>query len=228
MDKIGKTTLNIMREVSWYNEWLFSFLEPFIKGNILEVGAGIGNFTSLLLKKGKVFAIDMNRGYVEKLKKFVRIGVVSGFGDIEKGKYFFQSKRFDTIVCLNVLEHIGNDKKAIKNMYKLLKNNGNLILLVPAHDFAYGTLDAGLDHFRRYDKKTISELLKGAGFKLEKVRYLNFPGLIGWFVNSKLLKKEILPKNQLIIFDRLARIELLIERYLEPPIGLSVLAIARR
>ena len=69
MDRIGETTLRIMKEVGWYNDWLFSFLEPIIKGAILEVGSGIGNFTPLLAKKGNVVAIDVNENYVKKLTK---------------------------------------------------------------------------------------------------------------------------------------------------------------
>ena len=228
MDKIGETTLRIMREVGWYNDWLFSFLEPNIKGRILEVGAGIGNFTSLLAKKGKVVAVDINNDYVTKLKKLSSNKISAGFGDIEKGNYFFKNTKFDSIVCLNVLEHIKDDKRALTNMYKLLAKKGILLLLVPSHQFAYGSIDEKLGHHRRYDKRSLAKLLKKSGFSVTKMRYLNLLGLIGWFANSKILKREILPKNQLMVFNKLARMELVLEKAIEPPIGLSVLAVAKK
>ncbi|MCH7641126.1 class I SAM-dependent methyltransferase [Patescibacteria group bacterium] len=242
MDRIGETTLRIMREVGWYNDWLFSFLEPNIKGRILEVGSGIGNFTPLLAKKGRVVAIDVNEDYVKKLRKLSSNKISAGFGDIEAGKYFFKNNlpagppagrtgrqgKFDTIVCLNVLEHIQDDKRALTNMHKLLAKNGILLLLVPSHQFAYGSLDEKLGHHRRYDKRSLAKLLKKSGLSVTKMRYLNLLGLIGWFVNSKILKREILPKNQLMVFNKLARLELVLEKATEPPIGLSILAVAKK
>jgi len=235
MGEVGETTLRIMKTVGWYNDWLFKLFEPHVRGNILEVGAGIGNFTPLLVKKGKVVAIDINDDYVKKLRNLSINKISAGYGDVEKGRYFFKADlpggrqgKFDTIVCLNVLEHIKDDKRALTNMYKLLVNKGILILLVPSHQFAYGSLDEKLGHHIRYDKKSLKKLLRKLGFSINKIRYLNLLGLIGWFVNSKIFKREILPKNQLMVFNKLARLELLLEKAVEPPIGLSILAVVKK
>ena len=137
-DKVGNETLEIMRTVEWYNNWLFSFIKDDCRGKILEVGAGIGNFTPLLTKKGKVYAVDYNKGYLKNLEKNLGDRVKVGYGDIEKGKLDFNNTKFDTIVCMNVLEHIRADDKALKNMYNLLRKKGKLILLVPAFSIAFG------------------------------------------------------------------------------------------
>lgn len=224
--KIGAETLKIMRIVNWYNNWLFSQVKENLSGEILEVGAGIGNFTSLLKTCGKVTAIDIEREYITKLKKIK--GVKVGFGDIEKGSYFFGNRKFDSIVCLNVLEHIERDDAALKNMYRLLEKGGRLILLVPAHQWAYGRLDEELGHFRRYDKNLLEKRMRKAGFEIKSTHYLNWIGIVGWFINAKVLRKKILPKPQLVFFDWIARFLLRIEEIVHLPFGLSVLAIGEK
>jgi len=92
MDEVGEYTLQIMRLAGWYNTWLFSTIEPYLGKEILEVGAGIGNFTALLAEKGKVPATDVNPSYVTDLKSRLR-GVNVGFGDVEKGNFFFKNSR---------------------------------------------------------------------------------------------------------------------------------------
>lgn len=228
--KVGEYTLQVVKTASWYNRWLFSNFKGYLDGEILEVGAGIGNLTKLLLEKGEVTAIDYKISYLNKLKKIKVLGrrPKVGWGDIEKGRYFFSNKSFDCVVCTNVLEHIEDDLAALKNIFKLLKRGGRLILLVPFSQFAYGEIDKGLGHYRRYSKGEIEDKIKKAGFKLESIKYLNFLGIIGWFLNSKVFKRDTLPKNQLKLFNLLSRPFLYIERFVEAPIGLSILAICEK
>ncbi|OGM04446.1 hypothetical protein A2715_05070 [Candidatus Woesebacteria bacterium RIFCSPHIGHO2_01_FULL_39_32] len=226
MDKVGEYTLQIMKLAGWYNNWLFSLVKPYLKGKILEVGTGIGNFTYLLAKEGEVTSIDIDKVYINKLKKSVSIKV--GYGDIEKGTYFFSKKKFDCIVCMNVLEHIKNDSVALENMLSLLKPKGRLILLIPAHKFAYGRLDKNLGHYRRYSKGEIVLKLVGSGFKVKKLNFLNFFGIVGWFLNSRLLKRDVLPSSQLRIFDLISRPFLFVEKFIEPRMGLSILVVAEK
>ncbi len=224
MDLIGKKTLEIMNKAPWYNGWLYSRISPFLGGQILEIGAGIGNFTKLLSKKGQVTAIDYDKTYLSYLKRLV--GGRAGWGDIEKGKYFFRKKKFDSIVCMNVLEHIKNDKRALSNMRDLLKDEGRLVLLVPAHQFAYGLIDRDLGHYRRYTRDSLDVKLVSVGFKVKKIFYLNFLGLAGWWFNGKILKKRVIPSSQLGIFDLVSRPFLKLEEILYLPFGLSVVAVA--
>ncbi len=216
--KTGKRTLEIMNKADWYNNWLLKQISKYLKGDILEVGAGMGNFTSKLSKFGNVTAIDYDPEYKN-----------ANFGDIEKGRYFFNNKKkFDTIVCMNVLEHIKNDKLALKNMLELLNLKGRLVLLVPAFEFAYSDLDKNLGHFRRYTKDSLANLLTTNGYSLMAIRYLNWLGLIGWFINGRILRQELLPEKQLGIFNIIARPLLLVEEHVEPLFGLSVLVIAKK
>lgn len=221
-------TLESMSQAVWYNRWTLEKIKPYLKNKILEVGCGIGNFTQTLTNYGEVFAIDIEKNYLERIHKSLRNKAEVGFGDIENDKYFFNGQKFDSIVCLNVLEHIKKDELALKNIYKLLKNQGYLILLVPIHPSLYGKIDQAIGHFRRYTKKDLFRKLKEVGFKIIKDRKLNFLGAIGWFISGKLLKEERVGDEKIKIFNLLAPLILPLEDLIEPPFGTSILIIAKR
>lgn len=221
-DVVGTKTLEIMSQAPWYNNWLLSKIAPYLSGSILEVGAGIGNMTKYFMKYGKVTAIDYDRDYLPNLAK---LEVSSGFGDIENGKFFFKNKKFDTVVSTNVFEHIKNDNKSIANVYKLLNKGGKFVLMVPAHMWAYGTLDKELGHFRRYTTVGLSKQFREAGFTVIHSQYLNWFSVMGWIINGRVLKRKIIPLGQLKYFNFLAPIFLFPEKFIKPPFGQSVLIV---
>lgn len=228
MDIVGEETLKIMEKANWYNHWLFSLMAPYLTGDILEIGSGIGNFTDKLMKKGTVWASDINPDYLNKLRKKYKNTITVSYGDIEKGKFDFNNQKFDAIVCLNVLEHIKEDFRALKNMYKLLKPRGKLLLLVPAHMLLYSNFDKSLGHFRRYTTAGLYKNLARVGFKNLQVRYLNWFGAIGWYVFLTLSKSSRIPDSKLGIFDKISRFLLLPEKVIRLPFGLSVFAISQK
>ena len=205
MDKVGKETLETMAFAKWYNKWLYELISDHLGKDLLEIGAGTGNFTKLLLNGRKVTAIDIRDDYIKLLKEKGNDRLSVGIGDIEKGKYFFRNKRFDSAVGLNVIEHIRNDKKAIKNIYDLLDNGGKFVMLVPAHKLLYSIMDKELGHYRRYSKDEVRKMLEKAGFSVIKIRYLNWWAAIGWFLFLKLKRTNKLPKDKVRIFDKLLK-----------------------
>lgn len=221
-------SLESMNMAYWYNQWSINQFKKYLIGDILEIGCGIGNFTEYLFPYGTILAIDINKKYIRQTYKKLHEKVRVGFGDIEEGKYFFKSKSFDTIVCLNVLEHIENDSKALENIFNLLKTGGNLILIVPAHSFLYGAIDNAVGHYRRYEKNKLLNLLERHNFKIIKSRKLNFLGGVGWWITGKLLGKSFVEKSKIKIFNFLAPFFLSLENILEPPFGTSILVIAKK
>lgn len=227
MDKVGKSTLDIMGNAKWYNRYLLESFSPYLKGDILEVGFGTGNFSSLLSKYGHLTAIEVNRDYINGIKKEKNISF--GYGDIEIGKYFFnKANKFQTIICLNVLEHIKNDIDTLKNINELLKSDGNLILLVPAHQMLFSKFDKLIGHFRRYSKSDLSEKFGKAGLTIESLKHFNWLGAVGWLIFMKLLGKRSLPGKSVSFFDKIARYAISFENIIEPPFGLSLVVVARR
>lgn len=101
-------------------------------------------------------------------------------------------------------------------------------MIVPAHRFAFGLLDKNLGHIRRYSKTDLEKKLEEVSFKVEEIKYLNWIGLFGWMINSKILRRTMLPRHQVAIFDRRARPLLFIEKFIKPPFGLSVFVVAQK
>lgn len=223
----GTSSLESMSQAGFYNQWTLNKFRKYLKGKILEVGCGIGNFTLTLAKFGDVTAIDLDPNLINKFKKNQNSKIEAGFGDIEKGEYFFKSEFFDTIVCVNVLEHIDDDTKALKNMYQLLDKRGHLILLVPIHKFLFGEIDKSVGHFRRYNPGELVKKMEDIGYKIITSKRLNFLGAIGWFISGRLLKNTHISENKIKLFNIFFPV-LYLENLLETPIGTSVLIIAKR
>jgi glycosyltransferase involved in cell wall biosynthesis len=228
----GLRTLRIMEGAGKYNEWLFQQVRAFLGSTVLEGGSGVGNITKYLVGKKKVIATDVSEFYLDELNRnFGHLDnvQVERLDLLDQAAIEKISKKhsFDTFLSLNVLEHIQDDQAAINNIFRALQPNGRLVILVPAHQFLYSQIDKNLDHFRRYSKKDLKEILEKAGFQMERIKYLNFLGAIGWFINGKILRRKLLPSRQVRTFDWLLFL-LKIEAWISPPFGLSVMAVAKK
>jgi len=227
---VGIKTLETISKANMFNKWMFEKIEPYIGKKILEVGAGTGNITQFLLDKGEVTCLDISAKCIEALKeRFSNSERVSAFlGDISNLDNSWEGKTFNTIVCLNVLEHIKNDEEALSNMASLLEKNGRLILLLPTCRWLYGSLDKNLGHYRRYENVQMYEKCKKLDLVLEKEMHFNLLGILGWFLNGKILKRKILPSTQMKLYDLSTPLCRLIENFLQAKIGLSLILILRK
>ena len=224
---VEERTLDILDESENYNRWTYDLIRGYLRGNILEVGCGIGKITRFLLRSDrKVLSIDLNKGHLARNRKRFKNNknFRAIFHDISLKNGGLIKKKFDTIVCLNVLHHIKNQDRALRNMNWLLKE-GRLILLEPALPGIYGTLDANEGCLRRYTKKSINDILAKNGFIVENCRYTNMVGATGWFVNSRILKRDILSVSQTRFYDKMVPLISFIERMIHPPIGLSLMCV---
>lgn len=225
----GHATLESMSQAIWFNQWTFALFKQYITGSVLEIGCGIGNFTDKLTGYREVYAIDIEKPYLHIVKKkFGKLGVHVGEGDIETGRYFFKNRKFDTHICLNVLEHIRDDTKALRNMYHLLSPGGYLILLVPSHQILFGKIDSAIGHFRRYSRPKLTAKLRRQGFRIVSSRYINMLGAIGWLFAGKILKESTVDERKIRLFNLIARFTLPLENAITAPFGTSVLVIAKK
>ena len=224
----GHITLESMAELGWYNEWLLRRFAHLLRGDILEAGSGIGTFTNLLARHGRVTAIDLEEHLVRATAAVAAPGVRVGRGDLERGQYFFGGGTFDAIVCLNVLEHIERDEVTMGNFAKLLRPSGHLALLVPAHMALYGAIDKSIGHYRRYDKARLRMLCERAGLEVVSLRRLNLLGALGWWMSSRVLRNTVVDRRKVHLFNLLGPLALRLESLLEPPLGISLLLIARK
>ncbi len=235
-DSVGYETLRRMASVSHYNRWIFEEISPFAGSHILEVGCGIGNMTAFFVDCELLVAIDRLQASVALTRRryqgFPNVRVMQG--DISDPQLPAQLATwpFDTALCVNVLEHVDDDLSALRRLWQILQPGGRLLLLVPAGHYMYGSLDQALGHYRRYERAQLAQLVEEAGFQSSVLRYMNLAGIPGWWLNSRVLKRRLLPEGQLRWFNRLAPVfirgERLLRRAWDVPAGQSLVCIAQK
>jgi len=229
---VGHVTLARMAKLEPYNRWLFGLLERAVGRRVLEVGSGFGNITRFFADRDRVVASDLDPVACESLRARFRdrpgLRVASyRFPLGEEGLSELSRENLDTVVCCNVLEHIEDDRTTLSQLRDLLAPGGRMALLVPALARLYGSLDRELHHFRRYERPELEEKLRAAGFEIEEIRFVNRLGVFGWWLNSRVLRRKVLPRGQLKLFSLL--LPLLRREEKNPPrTVMSLLAIVRK
>lgn len=225
-DTIGAATLERMASASAYNRWMFDRLSCWLGSRILEVGSGIGNLSQFFVDRGRVVLTDTQPEYRAELERRFgdRPGVTVADLSLPEFPDDVLGERFDTIVCLNVLEHIEDDVASLDAMRRLLVSNGHLVLLVPALPAIYGSLDRMLGHFRRYTRKTLRARCAAAGLELKHVEWFNMAGIPGWWLTGRVLKRTMIPAGPVALYDKLVPLFRL-ERLLPIRVGQSLIAI---
>jgi len=226
--EVVEETLSKMNALERFNRHLYDTIKPWCGKRILEVGAGTGNITRFLLKSGDVVATDVNAASVSRLSDQFQgwDGFEAHAWDVSQPPPApIEGRRFDTVVCLNVLEHVRDHEAALRNMRDMLAPGGKLVLLVPAGQELYSDLDRNLGHHRRYGRDALVKLLGAAGFRVGEVKWFNLMGVLGWFVNGRVLKRDRLPVGQLGVYEMVAPLVLPVEKRVKLPVGLSLIAV---
>jgi SAM-dependent methyltransferase len=228
--EIGAETLRRMSALERYAEWILEKVTPWVGNRVLEAGSGIGTISRRFLDRAELCLTDVQDEYLAVLReKFAgHRNVTVARWNLEEPADTLRGRAFDTILVLNVLEHIEHDTRALGEMASLLAPGGRVILQLPAHQILYGSLDINLDHFRRYTARDIRKKFAASGLETERIARFNAFGALGWFACSRVLRRTILPESQLDIFNRLTPLFMAIERVIPPPFGLSLLAVGRK
>lgn len=208
-----------------YNLWIVSNFSEYFGKAILEIGSGQGALSKLLPKKVLVILSDIYPEYLDGLKKLFSHTVINL--DIEKEAPKNLIGKMDTIFSSNVFEHIENDRQTFANCFKLLESQGRLLLFVPAGPEIFGKMDEEMGHFRRYTLRDLKQKAESVGFKVEKIYYANLPGYFLWWGRGRLDSSSV-DNLYARIFDTLVTPLLYLEKYLHPPIGQSLVLIAKK
>jgi 2-polyprenyl-3-methyl-5-hydroxy-6-metoxy-1,4-benzoquinol methylase len=224
-------TLNQLAELDRYNHWIYEHIAHALGRRVLEIGSGTGNITQFLCaEEREVMATDIVISYRHELERMFsdnpRVQVAK-FDLTAKAPEDFVANPYDSIVCLNVLEHIEDDLFALEQMRDSLAPGGKLALLVPAHQLLYGAFDRAIGHYRRYAKRELAAKLKKTGFTVREMKFFSLVAALPWFINGRLLKRDYLPAGQASLANRLVPM-LKLERLIGPPCGLSLIAIAKK
>jgi SAM-dependent methyltransferase len=235
-DPVGSETLGNIGEAEAFNKWMYSAISPYLQGRILEIGSGLGNISGLLLEdKQNVTLSDLRPEYCnylslqfkdkKSLEQVVKIDIAEKEFD---AVYSHLLGTFDSLFALNVIEHIEDDSRAILNCKKLLKERGNIIILVPSYQWLYCRFDRELGHFRRYNQNSLRNLLTANGLKVDNLFSFNAAGVAGWLLFGKLLNKKQIGEGKMKLYDNFVSLFRLIDKILLHKFGLSLIITARK
>jgi glycosyltransferase involved in cell wall biosynthesis len=228
-DEYGSQILGRLNRAPRFTQWMADVIRPFIGERVLEIGAGTGNLTLQLIPRKLYFASDINPHYLTYLQKlipdhpYLRVGYTDG----EKHDSYPSEEKFDSVICLNVVEHLENDLGALRNIYDALEENGRAIVLVPCGPGLYGTLDKVLGHYRRYTKEQFTEVAAKAGFQMEALLTFNRFGSPAWWLNGRVLRRKTFGLWQIKMLNFLTPLVRRIDKFLPFP-PLSIIAILRK
>jgi SAM-dependent methyltransferase len=220
--------LDALTEATNYADWIIDQAQAHLGSSILELGAGHGTVTDRLLKHGKVAAADLSPRCVEVLREKYEAhpDVEVLHGDVET---VIEGRAFESVVLVNVLEHIEDDAAALRAILGGLRPGGTVVLFVPAFQALYSEFDRLVGHYRRYRKGELAALVRGAGFEVVEARYVNCVGAVAWWVVARQLGRFPKSRAAMRTYDRtVVPVIRWIESRWTPPFGQSVLCIGRR
>jgi ubiquinone/menaquinone biosynthesis C-methylase UbiE len=238
-DYVGHTNLEIFSESYRFNDWMYRQVKLGLKesiGNILEVGSGLGRISEKIVQDvpptSHITLSDVSVRYIQTLRNrflsrknvsVVRLDLTNK-EDYSKVGY----EKYDSIIALNVLEHVKDDEFALHELYKLLKRGGTLIILVPCHKFLYNVIDTNVGHIRRYTKKELRDKINKTSFNEERMYYFNMLGIVGWYINGNVCKNARINPSASKCYDKLVPLLQYLERITFNKIGLSLVCYLKK
>jgi glycosyltransferase involved in cell wall biosynthesis/phospholipid N-methyltransferase len=223
-DEHGSHTLNRLSRAPRFNAWMGDVVRPHCGQRVLEIGSGMGNLTRELIPRELYFASDINPVCLDSLKRLThdRPYLHVTLTDVTKAETFPQVPGgFDTVVCLNAIEHIDDDRGALENIRRVLAANGRAVILVPHGPQIHGTLDEALGHRRRYTLESLQRLADQAGFSVRQTILFNRTGWPAWWLNGKVLKRKTFGLGQIVALNTLTPVFRRVDERLPfPPLSL--------
>ena len=220
--------LEVLEGAENYNRWIAALTLPYLGDDPVEVGSGIGVSAALWLGSGlpRITVTDTDETSLERLRSRF-----AGDGRVRVERLDLSeagSASHSAVVALNVLEHIADDGAALRHAGTLVRPGGRVVMFVPAFPFAAGRFDRLIGHHRRYTLATARSAMTAGGLALERVRYVNAPGLLAWFIAVRLLRLTPSDGPLLRLWDG-AVIPVIrrLESLRSPPFGQSVLMVGR-
>jgi glycosyltransferase involved in cell wall biosynthesis len=227
----GKVTLDAIEQAPRFNKWMYDTISPYLGGRVAELGVGRGNISQFILRHDEVLLTDYRLDYLVQLKQRwdslskLQIGKL----DMTVKEDYTILKRFqpDSVVFLNVLEHIEDDQAVLDNLYANMPEGSRAVVLVPYNPRLFSDLDRALGHFRRYEEGELDKKMERAGFRVERQFYFNKFGVIAWWLGNRLTGQKALGPAQLRVYNFFTPVFRILDKLL-PTTGLSTVVISVR
>lgn len=219
-----------LERASNYNRWIADQVRRHVGSRVLDAGCGSGNITAQFLDLDQVVAVDVWEDFVGMMGR--RFGAVPNLAvrqfDLADTAMpdALQPYDLDSAFCVNVLEHVEDDRSALTNIARALRPGSPIFLLVPAFPALYGEHDRADHHFRRYTRASLRETVTDLPLEIEDDHYMNLPGFFAWFLVVRLLRRR-LREEEIGLYDRLIPIIRRVEDTVRPPFGQSLVAVLR-
>ena len=224
--------LEILADLPNYYGWIIEAFRPYLKGRTMEIGTGVGTISKLIFEDAdELILVEPSAHLTEYLPASIsKSSKVSIFNEtLEQRLPQMADQSCNTIIMVNVLEHIEDDGAALEALHRVLKPDGHLLLFVPALQSLYSELDRKHGHFRRYHLTPLAYKLNTCGFKINDKRYFDLFGVFPWWLINVLAKKTEFNPAIATLYDRFfIPVTKFIERFIMPPLGKNILIIAER
>jgi SAM-dependent methyltransferase len=223
--------LQHLSQADAFTRWVLDEISPWLGQRVLEVGCGVGTYTAELATGPRhITAMDMERAFVEEATRRLRqrpnVRLICGDATaVETPKP--SDAAFDTVILLDVLEHIEHDGALLARLGARLGPGGHLILKVPAMPSLYSPMDAAIGHWRRYDKAGLTDVISRAGLEIVRIWSFNAAAVPAWWWNGRVLKRRSPPQEQVALYNRLVPVLRPLDRLGRLLCGISLFAVAR-
>lgn len=212
-----------------FTRWVLAEISPWLGKSVLEVGCGIGTYTSALADGRRlVVALDKDASYAERAAARVAHLPNTKVFCADAGRLdWLNGQTFDTVLLLDVLEHVEQDVALAQVLASQMATAGHMIVKVPAGPSLYSSLDEAIGHHRRYDFESLEGVLRSAGLEVVKMWSFNALGALGWWWNGRVLKRRVPPKTHVSLFNFFLPFIYAVDKFARSFGGISIVAIAR-
>jgi SAM-dependent methyltransferase len=219
-----------MRQASNYNQWIADQARAHVGARVLDAGCGAGNLSAMLLDREVVVGVDIWDEFIDLVH-----GRFAGAPNFHVHRFDLgdpamveqlRDYRLDSAMSSNVLEHIEDDRAALRNIAAVLPPGAPIFVLVPAFMSIYGAHDRADHHFRRYTKRSFQQMLAPLAISIERQYYMNFPGFFAWYLLGRIVRRPV-GESEVGLYDRVVPLIRAIEQRARPPFGQSLVALLR-
>jgi SAM-dependent methyltransferase len=230
--------LEAMSEASNYHRWILGIFAPYLGRHLVEVGAGLGSFSELILSYHACETLSLvepsGEMYQQLAARAARMPssprIDTYHASFPEVAPLMKAKHsFDSVIYVNVLEHIEDDEGELAAIHKTVSDHGRVFLFVPALSWLYGGFDERVGHVRRYSKIELEAKLQRAGFRTIVSNYFDLVGVAPWWVKYRLLKSSTMKPGAVKFYDRyIVPAARRLESVITPPIGKNVVCVAEK